>query len=1226
VRPERSAIALVIGFLLLLPSWSAGKPPKLNVTSDPPPPTGGATLSGTLIKKSAATTSWYLYPGACVQRALGNWSPKASAVADSLQPHVSFPNSSGYTDNQPVPGSNTIAYTREDLSSSEKSWRVVDASTPSSQRPAIIDGSRSLWCGKYDAAWTLDVGYPNHSYQILYLDTGAHGGSYTLTFEGNVSTELSFDYLYVIGGGTDPGDASNKDPLQNRRDYFDSIISSGHGGPDDNGHVLVAFTGSIQADQSVAAGAGLIAGAGSGQPNTVSYSISGIPDRAVYFVLVSDAEVSAQDGLWPEGDGGVLDLLSVSDNGSIYNDQVAGVAADPHGGTVLTGTYGSFGCVSARTPSGVGELWQLAPGTENSTSDGCAPQKVLASDLFFEGGDPLTNLSVSQQFTTFLTCTLPIAAGSSTVIAQWNRHMDLPKYSGLYQAAEYRYYKEGTWSSWRSMSLSGGLRGEGLGAWAVERAELAEAAQADSVQLRFGIQCVPTAAADQANCSGSITNALLFDDLRLEVVSGVPLPVLGIAPASLAQTTFIDGTQGGVNCGSAPCWPGLRGSALGTAASHNLAVHDNFHSPYGDSITIACASALRQNGMGINWRRGFSKSVNAGEIGSPGSEYAVTNGAYNPAYDVPRMIFRLFDPATKTWSPFDSTELVADAVVVAAAETTVVHSGYQVNWPPYDKSIANALLPGGFTVNGTATYNGLRFLPRGTRLQYYFKAVDINGAVTYRFSPDAPALEVEDLPLLPGGSVRAPDIIEFRVLPGVYPPGPVGSLLAGRTNTPVLNLDRAHGTWSFGYDPVTQALRGLGVRADRYRFLSSVTTANGIGGREQTGTRVDRAGNFFPNLNDWALIDSLATWYRIVIESGHAGTTTAFEEQDALAVEEWWRKATGVSQGDRCILVTGDHAMYKLLNAPLVPDMNQVSLAQNVFGVQSVLDNWATGNAYPTIDDRFAGGAAAGLAAPGTFTYPIDGGCPLLKRFDALTKVGDATAVVSATYPGASTAAIARSREIDSVGDHDRNKALAYGYSIQFIRNPAYGSTNAGYTRAGVENRMRVLYKFLTSCRAARTASPGDTASCWPCPVPGTTVPSMQSEWASGSASFQTATYGPLYPIQAAALVTGVSELPATSPAPRFVNALGQNRPNPFNPETSIPYSLATPGRVVIRVYDIAGRLVRKLADGPETAGWHTARWDGRTDDGNTTASGVYFYRIEYPEGGVSSKKMILLR
>ena len=95
---------------------------------------------------------------------------------------------------------------------------------------------------------------------------------------------------------------------------------------------------------------------------------------------------------------------------------------------------------------------------------------------------------------------------------------------------------------------------------------------------------------------------------------------------------------------------------------------------------------------------------------------------------------------------------------------------------------------------------------------------------------------------------------------------------------------------------------------------------------------------------------------------------------------------------------------------------------------------------------------------------------------------------------------------------------------------------------------------------------------------------------------------------------------------PGIRNQLGQNRPNPFNPVTLIPYATAAPGNVFIRIYDVGGKLVRTIHPGSLPAGEHVARWDGRLQGGSEAASGVYFYRIEYPGGGVSSKKMILLR
>ncbi len=76
------------------------------------------------------------------------------------------------------------------------------------------------------------------------------------------------------------------------------------------------------------------------------------------------------------------------------------------------------------------------------------------------------------------------------------------------------------------------------------------------------------------------------------------------------------------------------------------------------------------------------------------------------------------------------------------------------------------------------------------------------------------------------------------------------------------------------------------------------------------------------------------------------------------------------------------------------------------------------------------------------------------------------------------------------------------------------------------------------------------------------------------------------------------------------------NYPNPFNPETWIPYQLAEAAHVRIRIYDVAGHLVRELDLGTKPAGSYLSRegaayWDGRNDVGEGVSSGVYFYTLE---------------
>ncbi|MGD8414370.1 MAG: FG-GAP-like repeat-containing protein, partial [Candidatus Latescibacterota bacterium] len=70
--------------------------------------------------------------------------------------------------------------------------------------------------------------------------------------------------------------------------------------------------------------------------------------------------------------------------------------------------------------------------------------------------------------------------------------------------------------------------------------------------------------------------------------------------------------------------------------------------------------------------------------------------------------------------------------------------------------------------------------------------------------------------------------------------------------------------------------------------------------------------------------------------------------------------------------------------------------------------------------------------------------------------------------------------------------------------------------------------------------------------------------------------------------------------------------PNPFNPQTTITYATPEAGRVVLRIYDAGGRLVRTLVDGLQEAGPNEATWDGKDSNGMRVSSGVYFARLEF--------------
>lgn len=88
---------------------------------------------------------------------------------------------------------------------------------------------------------------------------------------------------------------------------------------------------------------------------------------------------------------------------------------------------------------------------------------------------------------------------------------------------------------------------------------------------------------------------------------------------------------------------------------------------------------------------------------------------------------------------------------------------------------------------------------------------------------------------------------------------------------------------------------------------------------------------------------------------------------------------------------------------------------------------------------------------------------------------------------------------------------------------------------------------------------------------------------------------------------------------------LARNVPNPFNPSTEIRFALAERGRVALRIYDTAGRLVRTLVDGVLDADAHVATWDGRDDAGGRAAAGVYHYRLETGDR-VMARSMVMVK
>jgi len=95
------------------------------------------------------------------------------------------------------------------------------------------------------------------------------------------------------------------------------------------------------------------------------------------------------------------------------------------------------------------------------------------------------------------------------------------------------------------------------------------------------------------------------------------------------------------------------------------------------------------------------------------------------------------------------------------------------------------------------------------------------------------------------------------------------------------------------------------------------------------------------------------------------------------------------------------------------------------------------------------------------------------------------------------------------------------------------------------------------------------------------------------------------------------------SPVP-LVTCLSQNYPNPFNPETNISFVLAKDMSARLDIYNVRGQKVSTLCNSELTKGKHTLQWNGRDAQGRKVASGIYFSRLQTPDGSFSQIMMLM--
>jgi hypothetical protein len=108
--------------------------------------------------------------------------------------------------------------------------------------------------------------------------------------------------------------------------------------------------------------------------------------------------------------------------------------------------------------------------------------------------------------------------------------------------------------------------------------------------------------------------------------------------------------------------------------------------------------------------------------------------------------------------------------------------------------------------------------------------------------------------------------------------------------------------------------------------------------------------------------------------------------------------------------------------------------------------------------------------------------------------------------------------------------------------------------------------------------------------------------------------------------VVGAGGATPTSPATLvYRNSLGWNHPNPFNPSTTINYSIEKNSRVNLSIYNVSGQLVKTLVNEFKPRGSYSVIWDATNASGDPVASGVYWYKLETPNFK-DAKKLTILR
>ncbi|MCP4550218.1 MAG: T9SS type A sorting domain-containing protein [bacterium] len=316
-----------------------------------------------------------------------------------------------------------------------------------------------------------------------------------------------------------------------------------------------------------------------------------------------------------------------------------------------------------------------------------------------------------------------------------------------------------------------------------------------------------------------------------------------------------------------------------------------------------------------------------------------------------------------------------------------------------------------------------------------------------------------------------------------------------------------------------------------------------------------------------ATADDLTQYTLIVWDSGDlsSGTITSADLGDKVHDDELLETWLNGQTHDTSLWIMGGELAADLTND--TPFLN------NVMGVEVISTHLYYGDYTRVLAPRVIATHPALEWLGGEPGFVLDGSCPTIEHFSAIRPIGDLTEVTH-EWEVVNSGLVAGVLNLDPDGNGLVSSAGGYvnrilynPFSYEHVLDDGYGlPADRDYARLMIRH---VLMGLLNH------------------------VPDTES---------------------------GLGD-----DRPVAVTKLHGNYPNPFNPTTTISFSLAEAGQVELAVYDITGRLVTELVNGKMAADNHEVIWSGMDVRGNRVASGVYFYKLT-ADDYTATEKMIMLK